>query len=97
MEKIKFADGLVLFFQSYFQKNHGFIEDGNPSENVVIVDEDLDGIDIDDIRNLADLPRLESIDEECGNLRVVNDGGELTRNINKEEVTRFTNLQMPTP
>ena len=34
----------------------------------VIVEEELDCIDIDDIGNLVDSPRLEFIDEECGNL-----------------------------
>ena len=41
----------------------------------------LDCIDIEDIENLEDSPRLVFIDEECGNLIVVNDGAELTRNI----------------
>ena len=38
-----------------------------------------------------DLPRLMFIDEECGNLKVVIDGGELTRDNNgmkKSEVVR---------
>ena len=43
----------------------------------------LDCIDIEDIENLEDSPRLVFIDEECGNLIVVNDGAELTRNINQ--------------
>ena len=30
-------------------------------------------------------PRLELVDEECGNLIVVNGGGELTRNINQKK------------
>ena len=34
-----------------FKKNHGFIEEGNPSEKVTIVEEELDGIDRDDIVN----------------------------------------------
>ena len=37
---------------------------------------------IDNIGNLEDSPRLVFIDEECENLIVVNDGGEITRNIN---------------
>ena len=40
---------------------------------------------MDDIGNLEDSPRLGFIDEECGNLKVVNDGGELTRNINQKK------------
>ena len=52
-----------------------------------MVEEKLDGIG-----NLVDLPRLMFIDEECGNLKVVVDGGELTRNNNKEMVRTFTSL-----
>ena len=40
---------------------------------------------IDNIGNLEDSPRLVFIDEECENLIVVNDGGEITRNINQEK------------
>ena len=46
----------------------------------MIVEEEPDYIDIDDIGKLEDSPRLVFIDEECKNLIVVNDGGELTRN-----------------
>ena len=49
----------------------------------MIVKEELDGIDIDNIGNLVDLLRVVFIHEECGNLTVFADGGELTRNINK--------------
>ena len=45
----------------------------------------LDCIDVNDIGNLEDLPRLVFIDEECGNLIVVNDGAELTKNINQRK------------
>ena len=66
--------------------NHGFIEENNPSEKVVIVEEELNGVDIDDIENLENLPRFVLfIDEECGNLKLVSDGGELTRNINQKK------------
>ena len=60
------------------KKNYGFIQEGNPSEKVVIVEEELDGIDIDDIGNLEDSPRLR-------NLIVVNNGGELTKKINQKK------------
>ena len=40
---------------------------------------------IDNIGNLEDSPRLVFIDEECENLIVVNDGGEITRNINQKK------------
>ena len=53
----------------------------NPSEKIVIVKEELDGIDIDDIGILAHLLRIVFIREECGNLvKVFLDGGELTIN-----------------
>ena len=51
----------------------------------MIVEEDLDCIDTDDIGNLEDSPRFVFIDEECGNLIVVIDGGKLTRNINQKK------------
>ena len=49
----------------------------------MLVKEELDGTDIDDIGNLEDLLRIVFIHEECGNLKVFDDGGELTGNINK--------------
>ena len=50
-----------------------------------MVEKELDYIDIDDIGNLEDSPRPVFIDEECGNLIVVHDGGELARNINQKK------------
>ena len=48
-----------------FKENHSFIEEeDNLSSKVILVEEELDGI-----ANLADLPRLMFIDEECGNLK----------------------------
>ena len=49
----------------------------------MIVKEELGSIDKDDIENLEDLVRIVFIHEECGNLIVFADGGELTGNINK--------------
>ena len=55
-----------------------------PFKKCFIVEEELDCIDIDDIGNLEDSPRLVVfIDEDCGNLIVVNDIREPTRNINQ--------------
>ena len=48
-------------------------------------EEELDCIDIDDIGNLETLPRLVFINEECGNLIVVNDGGKRTDNIRQKK------------
>ena len=47
----------------------------------MIVKEELDGPDIDDIGNVEDLLRIVFIHEECGNLKVFIDDGELTGNI----------------
>ena len=49
----------------------------------MIVKEELDGIDIYDIGNLEDLLTIVFIHEECENLKIFVDGGELTGNINK--------------
>ena len=48
---------------------------GKPSNKVNAVEEKQNGIDIDGIGNLMDLSKLMFIDEECGNLKVVADGG----------------------
>ena len=50
-----------------------------------MVKEKLNGIDIDGIGNLEDLLRIVLIHEECGNLQVIVDGGELTGNVNKQK------------
>ena len=73
-----------------FEKNHVFIEEETPQSNkVATVAEELDGIDIDGIGKfwnywkigkLLDLTGLMFINEAWGNLTVVVDGGELTRN-----------------
>ena len=50
----------------------------------MIVNEELDGIDIDDIGNLEDLLRIVFLHDECGGPKVFVDHGELTRNINTD-------------
>ena len=55
----------------------------------MLVEEEIDGIDTDDNGSLEDSPRLVFIDEECGNLLEVNDGGELNRNINQKKKLEF--------
>ena len=62
-------------FKFYFWKKSRFHWRKNPSNKVATVEEELDGINIDDIGNLMDFPRLMFIDEECGNIKVVVDGG----------------------
>ena len=54
-----------------------------------MVKEELGGIDIDNIGNLEDLLRKVFIHEECRNLKVFVDDGELTRNINKKKKPGF--------
>ena len=82
---------LIFFYVSsfIFKENHVLIEEGNPSEKIAIVEEELNGIDRDEIVNLVDLLRLALrlvlINEECGNPKVVADHGELTRNINQKK------------
>ena len=41
-------------------------------KKVVTVEEEVKDIDVDDIRNVEDLPRLVFIDEKCGNATAVN-------------------------
>ena len=73
-----FAD--QLYFSNFiFKKSHGFIEEHKPSEIVV------NRFDIDEIDNFEGLPRFVFINEECRNLKVVNDGGELTGDINQKK------------
>ena len=67
-----------IFLVLFPKEIHGFIQEGNPSEKVVIVEEELDGIDIDNTENLEESPRPEFINEECENLIVVNDCGKLS-------------------
>ena len=56
----------------------------------VIVEEELDCIDIDDVRGFT---KLAFIDEEFGDLILVNDDAELTRNINQKKKSDI--LQQP--
>ena len=48
----------------------------------MVVQQELDCINIEDIGNFEDSPRLVFINEECRNLTEINDGGELAININ---------------
>ena len=59
----------------------------------MIAKEELDSIDKDDIGNIEDLLKIVFIHEECGNLKVFVDGGELTGNPGGlEQARRFTSL-----
>ena len=48
-------------------------EKDNPIEKVVKYEEELDGIEIDGIWNLENLPRTVFIEYECWNLKIVVD------------------------
>ena len=76
---------ILLFLSFYFQGSYLLIEEDNPPEKIAIDKEELDGIDIDSIGNLEDLLIIGFIHEECVNLKVFVDWGELTRNINKKK------------
>ena len=58
-----------MYFSTFiFKENHVLNEEENTLQKVV---EELNDIDINEIGNLEDLPRLVFIDEKCGNLKVV--------------------------
>ena len=72
-----------VYFSSFIFKNKSrFHWRKYPSEKAVTAAEERNRFDIDDIE---DSPRFVFINEECGNLKVVNDGGELTRDINQKK------------
>ena len=75
---------LDFYFSSIIfnkKKNHVFIEEDKPSEKVVTAEQELNRFDIDSIG----LPRFVFINDKCGYLKVVNDGGELTRDVNQKK------------
>ena len=73
-----------FIFIVLFSKYYGFVKKTTPQKNVIF-EKELDCINRDDIGNLEDSPRLLFIDEECGNLIVVNDGEERTGNISQKK------------
>ena len=50
-----------------FKETQVLIEEGSTSEKIVIVEEELDCIDINNIRNSENLLKSVLIHEECGN------------------------------
>ena len=83
----------MFYFSSIIFKNITVsLKKSNSSEKNVLVEEELDCIDIDGTGNLEDSPRLVLINKECGNLMVVNDGGELTENISRKTQTIYNSL-----
>ena len=84
-----------LIFLVLFSNNPRFHWRRQPFRKNVIVEERLDDtIDIDDIENLEGSSRLVFIDEENENLILVNDGGELTRNINQKKKSNVLQLDV---
>ena len=76
----------MFYFSSIIFKNITVsLKKSNSSEKNVIVGEELNCIDIDDVGNLEHSPRLVFINEEYGNLIVVNDCVELTENISQKK------------
>ena len=73
-----------FIFLVFFSKYYGFVKKNHSSKNVIF-EKKLDCIDRDDIGNLEDSSRLVFIDEECGNIVVVNDGEECTGNISQKK------------
>ena len=87
IEEAMFADTDLFYFSSFIL-NLGFRWRGQPFRKSCYSwgrTKSCCRVDIDDIGNLQNLPRLVFVDEECWSLKVVNDGGELTRNINQKK------------
>ena len=63
----------LIFLVFIFKKIAVSLKKSNLSEKNVIVEEELDRIDINDIVNLENSPKLVFIDEECANFIAVND------------------------
>ena len=82
-----------LIFLVWFSKTLRFHWKRQPFRKSCCSWEGLDGIDIYNIGNLEYSRRLVFINEECENLIVVNDGGELTKNINQNKKSEV--LQWP--
>ena len=61
--RLRFQTLTCFFFLVLFSKDHGFIEEDETSERVVIVEEKLNRFDIDGIENFENLPRFVFIDE----------------------------------
>ena len=73
IQETSFAKNKTFKFQ--FWRKERFYSGGRTSNKVDTVEEEQDGIDIDAIGNLTDLPKLMFIDEECWNVKVVFNGG----------------------
>ena len=74
-----------FIFLVFFSKYYGFVKKNQYKKKEVIFEKKLDCIDRDDIGNIEDSSRLVFIDEECGNIIVVNDDEECTGNISQKK------------
>ena len=74
-----------FIFVVLFSKYYDFVKKNHFSKNKVIFEKKLHCTDIDYIGNLEDSTRLLFMDEECGNLIVVNDAGERIRSISQKK------------
>ena len=83
----KITQILTCFIFLVFKKITVSLKKATLQKKNVIIEEELDCIDTDDIENLENSPRLVFIDEKCGNLIVVDDGGELNRSTNQKKKT----------
>ena len=70
---------LFYFSRIIFKKKLLFQRRTHPSQKAVTVKEELRGVDIDDIGNLEDSPRLAFIDEERGDSSIVAYDGLFTK------------------
>ena len=58
----KLLSKIMIRSSFIFKENHAFTEEeDNPSDKVSIVEQNLDGIDIDGIGNLVDLPSMKNV------------------------------------
>ena len=67
--KTSFAN--IETFKFICKESPDFIEEDNPSDKLVTIEEEQDAVEKYGTGNLVDLPGLMFIDSECGNLKVV--------------------------
>ena len=83
-----------FIFLALFPKKSRFRWRRQTFRKVVIAEEELNRFDIDEIENLEGLPRFVFINDERGNLEVVNDDGEFTGDI-KVNKSVYSKLYIP--
>ena len=65
-----------------FEENHLFVEEGNPQTKLIQLRKNK--MELIQMVLETYLPKIIFIDEECGNLKVVFEGGQFTRNNNSK-------------